>query len=101
MPADQYAVLTVPFDSARQDLAFCISTLCGKIVNRQTVVNAGNSLLNDRPLIQICGHVMRGGTNQFNASVVCLKIGFCAFKAWQKTVVNVDGATIQCFSHVV
>ena len=81
MTADEHTVFAVPFDSARQDLAFGVSPLRGQVVSRQTVVNAGNILLNDRAFVQVRSHVMRSGTNQFDASVMRLKVRFCAFEA--------------------
>ena len=81
MPADQDTVFAVPFNCACQDLAFGVSPLCGQVVNRQTVVNTGDVLLDDGALVQVCRYVMGGGTDQFNASVMRLKIRFCTLEA--------------------
>ena len=65
------------------------------------MVGAGNVLFDNRAFVQVGRHVMRGGTNDFYATVKRLLVRPCAFKAWQKRVVDVDGAAVQVLAQVV
>ena len=47
-------------------------------------------LLNDRPLIQIRGHIMTGGTDQLHPLVVGLLVGISPHKRRQEGVMNID-----------
>ena len=47
-------------------------------------------LFDDRPLIEIGGNEMRGGTDQLDAALVRLVVRLCATEAGQETVVDID-----------
>jgi hypothetical protein len=77
---------------ARQHAAFDIAALAHQIFRRIAMADALDVLVDDRPLIERAGHVMRGGADQFDAALMGLMIGPCALEARQKRVMDVDAA---------
>ena len=58
------------------------SKLCHAF-RRQSMINGGNILGNDRSFIQVSGDIVSGRAHQFHAAIVGLMIGPRAFKARQ------------------
>ncbi len=55
------------------------------------MVDPFDILLDNRALIEIGGHIVGGGPNDFHAAGVGLRIGLRALKARQERMVDVDG----------
>ena len=54
------------------------------------MVDAFDDLLNDRPFVQICRHIVGSGARQLNPAGMGLMVGLGAFESWQKGVVDID-----------
>ena len=68
---------------------------CGRDRPVMSVADALHVLLDDRPFVEIRGHVMGGGADQLHAARIRLMIGFCALEAGQERVMNVDAPACQ------
>ena len=101
MAVQQDTVLAVPFHGAGQNLALGVLSDGGERLNTHAVINTRHVLLNDGTLVQICRHVVGGGTDQLHAPIVGLVIGACPFETGQEAVVDVDGFAVQGASHRV
>jgi len=86
---------------ARQHPAFDIATLADEIVWGIAMADALDVLIDDRALIEVAGDVMRGGTDQLDATLVRLVIGTCALKTRQKRMMDVDAAPRKLLLHLV
>ncbi|OKH79518.1 hypothetical protein EB73_35100 [Mycobacterium sp. SWH-M3] len=59
------------------------------------MVDADHLLLDDRSLVEVGSHVMRGGANEFHATVEGLMVRLGALESREERVVDVDGAAAQ------
>ena len=73
-PLQQHAVLDVPAHRAREHHALDVAADGGQVFGRQRVVHALDVLLDDRPLVEVGGHVVRGRADQLHAAVVRLVV---------------------------
>lgn len=64
------------------------------------MVDSGNALLNDGALIQIRRDKVSSGTNDLDAALVSLMVGFGAFEGRQEAVVDVDDAAGHGFAQL-
>jgi len=71
-------------DCARQHAALDVAALASEIIGCVAMADALDILIDDWALIEVAGDVMRGGTNQLDATLVRLVIGTCALKTRQK-----------------
>src|ERR1700761_1403534 len=62
-------------DGARQDAPFDVAALAHEIVGRVAMADALDVLVDDRPLVEIGGDVVRGGADQLDAAVMGLVVG--------------------------
>ena len=58
------------------------------------VGDASDVLLDDRPLVQVGGHVVRGRADQLDAAIVGLRVGARPLEGRQERVVDVDDAAL-------
>ena len=56
--------------------------------------DAGDVLLDDRPLVEIGGHAVGGRADQLDAALVGLRVGARTLEGGQEGVVNVDDAAL-------
>jgi len=77
---DDHAPIEMPGDGPGKDAALDFATLANQILHRVVVADALHVLLDDRPLIEIGGHVMGGGPDQLHAPRKGLMIRFCSLK---------------------
>ena len=61
------------------------------------VANAGDILLDDRPLIQILGNIVGSGPDELDPTLVGLVVGPGTGKGREKGVVNIDHWTTNLF----
>ncbi|MPM87946.1 hypothetical protein SDC9_135047 [bioreactor metagenome] len=78
-----------------QGLRFEALADTGQFRDRVAVVDAVHVLFDDRALVQIGGHEVRGRANQLDAPDVRLAVGIGALEARQEAVMNVDDASGQ------
>src|SRR5512146_120967 len=90
--AYQYAVFHMVAQAARQYRLLDIAPVAHQIVHRIAVVDAHRILFDDRPGIQLVGHVMAGRADEFDAALMGLVIRLRTDEGRQEAVVNVDDA---------
>ena len=56
------------------------------------MIDALHDLLDDRPLVEVAGHVMGGGADQLDAAAVGLMVGLGALETGQEGMMDVHGA---------
>src|SRR3954452_13626627 len=67
---DDDAVLAVPGDRLREHLALDVAADPSHVLDGRAVVDAGDLLLDDRPGVELRGHVVRGRPDQLHPAVV-------------------------------
>jgi|GEM_PF-1096766 len=77
-------------DSFSQNAAFNVSSFADKFIGTVCMRDRFDILMNYRAFIQVSCDVVRRGADHFHTTSVRLMIGFCAFEAGQKAVVDVD-----------
>jgi hypothetical protein len=70
--------------------AFDVAADGGEVLGRQRVVHALDVLFDDRALVEVGRHVVRGGADQLDAARMRLEVGPRALEAGQEAVVDVD-----------
>src|SRR6267154_95305 len=80
----------VQVDRARQDDSFQIAAFADQIVDRITMTDPDDVLLNDRAVVQLLRDVVARGADELDAPVVRLVVRPRSNKRRQKRVVNVD-----------
>ena len=78
------------FDRARQCAAFDITTDRHIVIGPQRVADTLDRLVDDGPLVQIAGDVMRRGADQLDAAFMRLGVVIGTLEAGQKAVMDVD-----------
>ena len=89
------AIFEVMAHGARQHAAFDVAALARQIFRRVTVADALDVLVDDRALVEIARHIMRGGADQLDAALMRLVVGSRALEARQERVVNVDRSPVE------
>jgi O-acetylserine/cysteine efflux transporter len=87
---EQDPVVGVPADRAGQGEALGVPADGHQLRRAVRVIDPGDLLLDDRPLVQVGRDVVRGGADQLDAPRVRLVIGPRALEAGQEGVVDVD-----------
>src|SRR5438552_17565640 len=87
---EDHAVGQMIADRARQHAPLDIASFADEILGRVTMADAFDVLVDDLPLVEIAGDVMRGGADQFDAALMGLVIGPCALESGQERVMDVD-----------
>lgn len=82
--------LTPPLHGGGEDLALDIAALVDELLRGQVVVDAGDALLDDGPLVEVGGDEVRGGADDLDAALVGLVVGLGALERRQERVVDVD-----------
>ena len=83
-------VLQVEPKRAREREALEVGALALEVVHAVAVRNARDLLTNDRTLVKIRRHKVRGGTDELDATRMCSVVRPRPFKGWQEAVVDVD-----------
>ena len=83
-------VLEVETDSLAENLSFQIPAFADHLLYRVSVADAGYSLFDNRPLIQVLGDVMSGCADNLYSSFFGLVVWFGSDKSWEEGVVNID-----------
>ena len=86
-------LLSIPLDSRRQHLALDVGALIHQDIGSHAVIDSGDPLLDNRALIQVRRNKVSSGTDNLDASVVCLMVGLGALERRQERVVDVDDAS--------
>src|SRR5689334_8476068 len=78
------AILEVVAQRARQHAPLDVAALADQIGRRIAMADPLNVLLDDRPLVEVTGHIMRGGADHLDTALVRLVIGPRALEARQE-----------------
>src|SRR6187402_1798142 len=84
------AVLRMPQHGARQHLALDIGSATLQVGGGVGVGRAGDVLLDDRPLVQVLGHVVGRRADQLHTALLGLLIRRCSDEGRQERVMDVD-----------
>src|SRR6201998_3993572 len=84
------AVLAVPPHVTRQGGAFDVGPQAHQVFDGVAVIHPDDVLLDDRPLVELCGHVMGGRADELDAAFFGPSVGCGADERRQKGVVDVD-----------
>src|ERR1700758_4770735 len=87
---EQDAVFDVPAYRAGEDYLFDVAALFYKVLDRVSVRDAFDTLLNDGAVIEHFGDIVSGSSDNFHAAVEGLLMGFGADECGQKGMVNID-----------
>ncbi len=87
---DQDPAREVQANRAGQDLALEVAALADQILDLVAVAYPAHVLLDDRPLVEIGGHVVGGGADDLDAAVLGLMVGAGADERRQERMVDVD-----------
>src|ERR1700745_372179 len=79
----QDPVLGVPDDGAGQDLGLDVTARLDQARGGEPVVHAHDALLDDRPLVQVGRHVVRGRADELDALGVRLGVRLWAPDTWE------------------
>ena len=90
----QNAVLHVEADGLREHAALHVLAEGHHVRRGVSVRNAGNVLLDDRPLVQVSGHIVGGRTDQLHTTLVSLRVGARTLEGRQERVVDVDDTAL-------
>jgi len=89
---EQDAVVDVPSDGPGEDDFFEVASLLDEVFDRIPVGDADDVLLDDGAVVEYLGNVVAGGTDEFDAALERLVIGFGTHEGGQKGMVDVDNA---------
>ena len=87
--------LSVPGHRASEHRGLDVLTALDEVGDIAIVVDAGHVLLNNRPLVQVRGDVVGGGTDDLDTTGMRLVIGLGTFEAGQERMVDVDDTTFE------
>ena len=76
--------------TARDNTAPRVGAKAGQILDGVTMVDPDDVLLDNRPLVEIFGHVVSGGADEFDPALLGPPVRRCANKRRQERVVDVD-----------
>ena len=88
----QDAVAEVQADGAAEDGAFEVTALADHVFDGIAVGDAGHCLFDDWTFIQIHGHVVACGPDQFHAAQEGLMVGLGADEGGKKRMMDIDNA---------
>ena len=91
-PFRMHAILQVIADGAGEHAPLDVAALADQVVGRVAMGDRLHVLRDDRPFVEVGGHVMGGRPDQLHAALVRLVIGLGALEAGQERVVDVDAA---------
>ena len=80
---------------AGEHAALDVAALADQVLGRVAMADPLDVLLDDRPLVEVGGDIMRGGADHLHAARMRLVIGLGALEAGQEAVVDVDAAARQ------
>ena len=95
MIVEKDTLLDLVLDSSHENEAFDIAAELDKLFWRMIVAYMDGFLSNNGPFIEIRGHIMGSGADDFNTSFIGLMVRFGTFKARQERVMNVDDFSMQ------
>ena len=101
VPIEKYPLLDLQFDGLRQGLRLGIAADRYQCVGAISVVHVLNGLRDDRTFIQVRRHVVRGRTDQLNATRMRLMLGLGTLKAREEGVMDVNSRALQFFTQTV
>src|SRR5699024_9114598 len=85
----------MPLHGLGQGGAFNGASTLHEVLGGQRMVDALDTLFDDWALIEICGHVVGRGANEFHAALVGLVVWAGTLEGWQEGVVNVDRFAVE------
>lgn len=80
----QYSMHQVKAYGPGQNDLFQIAALADEVLHRITMADSDNFLFNDRAIVQFRSHIMTGGPDQLDASLVGLVVGLGAHEGGGK-----------------
>ena len=86
---DQDTVFEMSRNGCREGEFFHVAPFADEIAHRVAVSDVGNGLVDNRPLIEIGCRVVRGCSDQFDATLVRLVVGFGSGESRQEGVVDI------------
>ena len=96
----QDAIFREPLDRLGQGATFFVLTNGNQFLRRTRVIHTDHVLLNDGTFIQVTGDEVGGGTDELNATRVCLLVGVGTLEARQEAVVNVDDLALELLTQL-
>lgn len=94
-------MLQLQVNGSAEDTFFYVFTDPLEVTYAVSVADVGNVLRNNWPFVEVCGNVMAGSTNEFNAAREGAMIRAGAFKGWQERMVDVDDSVAVIFTKIV
>ena len=89
---DQHALLGDPAHRPREHLRLGIAADADQFVDAVAVIDALDRLFDDRPLVEVARHEMRGRADQLDPALLRAVLGLRALEAGQEAVVDIDAA---------
>ena len=83
---------------SRQHDVFQIAPDANHIGNRMGMIDTLDGLIDDRPLVEVGGDIVRGRTDNFYTTIKRLLVGFSALKARQERVMNINASPGQALT---
>ena len=80
----------MPGNGGRQGEFFHVASFADEIAHRVAVGDVGHGLMDDRPLVEIGCRVVGSCSDQFDAALVGLMVGFGSGESRQEGVVDID-----------
>lgn len=93
LPMQENSVVGEHFYAAGEDAGFDVFAGVLHHLRRVGVRDAQDFLFDDRAFVEVGAGEMRCCADDFDAALIGLVVGFCAFEAGQEGVVDVDDAT--------
>ena len=98
---EQHPVLGMPAHRAGERSTLHVLAQPHHVLHRAAVVHPFDVLLDDRPLVEVGGDVVRGGADELDAAGVGLRVGPGALERRQERVVDVDDPAGQAPAQIV
>lgn len=84
LAVDYDSVLTVPLHCSCEGCTLCITTNLPQLLDAEIVINLFDCLFYYWALIQLRGHIMRRGTDDFYSSLVGMSVGIGPLESGQE-----------------
>ena len=83
-------MLGVPPYRARERLCLGSATLLHELFRGAVVTHRGHGLVDDRAFVEVAGHIVRGGADEFDTAGMRLVVRPGPLEGGQERVVDVD-----------
>jgi hypothetical protein len=101
LPVEEDAILGEESHGSGEYEAFDVASDFGEVFDGLGMGDSVDLLLDDRALVEVGGDEVRGGADEFDATIVGLLVGLGAFEAGQEGVVDVDDAAAELLAQGV